>query len=145
MSRVLHPNGRISFKRIEYLRFPLRLGNDVFKHQHISAESEDKLIRLLHVFKLLIELYGVDDYMICATSAFREAQNKGKVVKRIQEKLGISIDVVDGEQEGILIGKAIQYLLSDQKYLHVDVGGGSTEVGFYVGQEKIIKKLSILR
>ena len=136
MSRVLHSNGQTKFKRVEYLRFPLRLGYDVFKHQCVSAQSEQQLIQLLHAFKLLIELYGVADYMICATSALREAHNKLEIVQRIQEVLGLSVDIVDGEQEAALINRAIQPLLDGHNYLHVDVGGGSTEVSFYIGQEK---------
>ena len=136
VSRVLHSNGQKKFKRVEYLRFPLRLGYDVFKNQCISAQSEQQLIQLLHAFKLLIELYGVDDYMICATSALREAHNQLKIVQRIKEVLGLSVDIVDGEQEAALINRAIQPLLDDHNYLHVDVGGGSTEVSFYIGQEK---------
>ena len=136
VSRVLHSNGQTKFKRVEYLRFPLRLGYDVFKHQCVSAQSEQQLIQLLHAFKLLIELYGVDDYMICATSALREAHNQLEIVQRIQEVLGLSVDIVDGEQEAALINRAIQPLLDGHNYLHVDVGGGSTEVSFYIGQEK---------
>ena len=76
VSSVLLAAGQPKFKRLEYLRFPLRLGHDVFKHQRISAENEQRLIQLLKAFKILIDLYGVDDYMVCATSAFRDANNK---------------------------------------------------------------------
>lgn len=137
VSRVLHTDGEAHFKRIEYLRFPLKLGQDVFTQQHVSAESEHKLIQLLHAFKLLIELYGVADCMICATSALREARNQLEIVQHIKEVLGLSVEIIDGQQEAALIDKAIRPLLDDHHYLHVDVGGGSTEVNFYMGREKV--------
>ena len=140
VSRVLPANGQTEFKRIEYLRFPLRLGDDVFKQQRVSAQSEQKLIKLLHALKLLIELYGVDAYMICATSALREAQNKLEIAQRIKEVLGLSVDIVDGKQEAALIARAIQPLLGDHNYLHLDVGGGSTEVSFYIGPEQVASR-----
>lgn len=138
ISRILYSDaGQATFKRVEYLRFPLKLGRDVFTQQHVSAKSEQKLIQLLHAFKLLIELYGVADYMICATSALREARNQREIVQHIKEELDLSVEIIDGEQEAALIDKAIRPLLDEHNYLHVDVGGGSTEVSLYVGQEKV--------
>lgn len=137
ISRILYSDGQATFKRVEYLRFPLKLGRDVFTQQHVSVKSEQKLIQLLHAFKLLIELYGVADYMICATSALREARNQREIVQHIKEELDLSVEIIDGEQEAALIDKAIRPLLDEHNYLHVDVGGGSTEVSLYIGQEKV--------
>jgi len=67
--------GVVSFKRVEYLRFPLRLGIDVFHNQKISKVNRGKFIKLMQAFKILIDLYEVDDYMACATSAMRESIN----------------------------------------------------------------------
>lgn len=141
VSSVLFDSGKPKFKRLEYLRFPLRLGHDVFKYQHISLESEQRLIQLLKAFKILIDLYGVDDYMVCATAAFRDASNQQAIVRRVQELLGIAIHIVGGEEEASLIQEAICYLLDQHSnYLHVDVGGGSTEVSLYTGLEKIASR-----
>ncbi len=138
VSSVLHIDRKKKFKKIEYLRFPLRLGYDVFKHQCISAENEQKLIQLLHAFKLLIDLHEVEDYIVCGTSALREANNKLEIVNHIEEVLGISVHIVQGAEEALLIDKAIRHLLmDDHDYLHVDVGGGSTEVSLYIGKKKV--------
>ena len=138
ISSVLHAYGETRFKRAEYVRFPLRLGHDVFRNQHIGAENEEKLLKLLQAIQLLIHLYEVDDYMVCATAAFRDARNGQAVCDRIQAALGMPIRTIDGQEEAILIHKAIQHLLlPGNNYLHVDVGGGSTEVSFYVGTERV--------
>lgn len=141
VSSVLLVAGEPKFKRVEYLRFPLRLGHDVFKHQCIGIENEQRLIQLLKAFKILIELYDVDAYMVCATSAFRDANNKYEIVHRVQEALSVSIHIVEGEEEASLIHVAIRHLLDERNdYLHVDVGGGSTEVSLYTGFQKIASR-----
>lgn len=141
VSSVLSIAGKPKFKRIEYLRFPLRLGHDVFTNQSISAENEQRLIRLLQAFKILIDLYGTDAYRVCATSAFRDAVNKQEIVRRVQEVLNISIHIVGGLEEAELIHAAIYHLLHEyNSYLHVDVGGGSTEVSVYTGLKKLASR-----
>jgi len=138
VSSILSIAGKPKFKRLEYLRFPLRLGHDVFTNQSISTENTQRLIQLLQAFKILIDLYGVDDYRVCATSAFREAINKQEIVRRVQEILNITIHIVEGVEEAALIHEAIHHLLDEHNsYLHVDVGGGSTEVSLYTGLEKL--------
>ncbi|MEL6152444.1 MAG: phosphatase [Bacteroidota bacterium] len=141
VSSVLHAADKTKLKRVEYIRFPLRLGNDVFKRQIISAANEQRLLQLLQAFQLLIKLYEVDDYMVCATSAFRDAHNNQAISRRIQEDLGLSIRIIDGKEEAMLIEKAIKpLLLENSGCMHVDVGGGSTEVSFYTDEEQIASR-----
>lgn len=129
------------FKRIEYLRFPLRLGHDVFRHRCISAESSRRLLQLLQAFKILIELYDVDAYKVCATAAFREASNQQEIVHYIQQTIDVVIHIVGGEEEALLIHSAIRHLLEEPtNYLHVDVGGGSTEINLYQGGQKVASR-----
>ena len=138
VSGVLAADGASSFKKVEYIRFPLRLGDDVFKHRRISSSNEARLVQLLSAFKILIDLYRVDAYRVCATAAFRNASNRQAIVRRIQEALDVSVAVIDGAEEAWLIHKAIYPLLAhNHSYLHVDVGGGSTEVSVYMGCRRI--------
>lgn len=141
VSSVLLDTGQPKFKRVEYIRFPLRLGDDVFKKQCISVAKANQLFQLLKSFQLLIELYQVDAYMVCATSAFRDANNKYDIIHRVQEELGISIAILKGEEEALLIHEAICHLLDAQyNHLHVEVGGGSTEVSIYKGVQKVTSR-----
>jgi exopolyphosphatase / guanosine-5'-triphosphate,3'-diphosphate pyrophosphatase len=128
---------RYFFKDIEYTRFPLRLGQDVFENQRISDKKKDQLLKLMQAFKLLMELYDVDDHLALATSAFREAENGKEVVKLVKERVGINIEVIDGAREAEILNLAIHNLLHDgTNYLHIDVGGGSTELNLYIGKKK---------
>ena len=91
ISSVLKDGKKITFKKVEYVRFALRLGMDVFNNGRISYESEARIKKLLTVYKLLMELHEVDAYMICATSAMREAENGINIVERIKLELGMQV------------------------------------------------------
>ena len=137
VSSVLDNGSTIMFKKMEYVRFPLRLGHDVFGTNRISPKSIEKFKKLMKAYKLLIELYEVDDYMFCATSAMRESENGEQLAKEVHDELGITINIIDGKQEADLINKAIHSYLTDKTYLHIDVGGGSTELNLYTHGKKI--------
>ena len=91
----------------------------------------------MKAFRLLIELYEVDDYMFCATSAMRESENGADLVAAVQEEIGIFINIIDGNREAEFINRAITSYLSTKTYLHIDVGGGSTELNLYFNGKKI--------
>jgi len=137
VSTVLDSGPRVLFKKLEYVRFPLRLGHDVFSTGRISEKSIEKFKKLMRTYKLLLELYEVDDYMFCATSAMRESENGAQLADEIKQELGITIEIIDGNREAELINKAISSYLTDQTYLHIDVGGGSTELNLYAKGKKI--------
>jgi exopolyphosphatase/guanosine-5'-triphosphate,3'-diphosphate pyrophosphatase len=141
ISSVLENDGVVSFKRIEYVRFALRLGHDVFSQNVITPESEVRIFKLMHAYKLLMELHEVKDYAICATSAMREANNSSDIITRIQKILDMKIQIIDGNREAELINDVVVQSLHPMKnYLHIDVGGGSTELNFYQNREKLASK-----
>jgi exopolyphosphatase/guanosine-5'-triphosphate,3'-diphosphate pyrophosphatase len=137
VSSVLERKDKILFKKLEYVRFPLRLGHDVFSSNRIGTKSIEKFKKLMMTYKLLLELYEVDDYMFCATSAMRESENGRDLVKQVKKELGIAIHIIDGDLEAELINQAISSFLDDQTHLHIDVGGGSTELNLFTGGRKV--------
>ena len=94
----------------------------------------------MQCYKLLLELHEVEAYMACATSAMREATNSEEVVERIANKTGIQIQVIDGVREAELINNVVVQSLSDGQYIHIDVGGGSTELNVYFNKQKMASK-----
>lgn len=140
ISTVLHNDNVVSFKRVEYVRFPLRLGHDVFNFGELTPESEARTTKLMQVYKLLMELHEVEDYMACATSAMRESSNGHEVAKRIEAETGIKIHIIDGQKEAELINNVVVQALDDRQFLHIDVGGGSTELNLYKNRQKINSK-----
>lgn len=128
------------FQRVEYLRYPIRLGADVFADQTISDDKKEKLIKMLTAFKLMFEVFGVEHFEVCATSAMRDAANGVEIVDLIEEEIGVTINILSGQREADLIDKAISQYLDDKDYLHIDVGGGSTEVNLISKNQKIASK-----
>lgn len=125
-------DGEVTFKKVEYIRFPLRLGRDVFTHGKISKTSKENFKKLMTAFKLLLDLYQVDDYMACATSAMREAENGQVLANEVKKEIGLNINIIDGDEEAALINYALKnHLVEGKTYLHIDVGGGSTELNVY--------------
>jgi exopolyphosphatase/guanosine-5'-triphosphate,3'-diphosphate pyrophosphatase len=128
------------FKKVAYLRVPIRLGDDVFTTGKISRDKEKRLIHAIRGFSHILKAYGVMNYRACATSAMRDAENGKNIVKAIRKASGIDIDIISGREEAEMIYEAGQLdNLMDKKrnYLYVDVGGGSTEVVLYSNQQKI--------
>lgn len=140
ITKVTFDEGVPHFKKQEFIRFPLRLGKDVFTLGKIRYETEEKFIKLMKAFKNFIDLYEVDDVKICATSAMRDSENGKSIVKRVYYNIGLKIDIIKGEEEATYINDAIYKFLDDGNYLHIDVGGGSTELNVIVNKKKIASK-----
>jgi exopolyphosphatase / guanosine-5'-triphosphate,3'-diphosphate pyrophosphatase len=128
ITNVIDYDGTHTFKRLEYVRFPLRLGKDVFEIKRIGEENKAKFFKLMQAFKILIDLYEVDDYYACATSAMRESENGSEIVNGILDQFNLDIHIIDGDKEAELINSVVMSKLNDKNYLHIDVGGGSTEL-----------------
>lgn len=123
----------VSFKNLQLLRFPLRLGHDVFSRGEITAATKEKFIKLMSTFKNLIDLYEAEDYYAVATSAMREATNGKEISLQILEEVGLKINIITGKKEARILNKAIIPTLKDRRYVHIDVGGGSTELNLIEG------------
>eukprot|EP01036_Dinobryon_divergens_P003122 gene3122-4108_t len=82
-------------------------GHDVFSDGLISPESEVRIFKLMHAYKLLMDLHEVKDYAICATSAMREASNSSEIITRIHKTLDMKIQLIDGSREAELINDVV--------------------------------------
>lgn len=118
------------FKKDALFRVPIRLGEDVFVSHKIPSEKANSLLKTMIAFRYLIEAYNPVDFMACATSAMREAENGDHVVKEIQEQADFEIAIIDGKKEAEIIysNHIAERLDPDRSYLYIDVGGGSTEI-----------------
>lgn len=140
VTNVINYGDDITFKKLQYIRFPLRLGSDVFTLKEVSEETCGRFVELMKAFKIIIDLYGVDEYYACATSAMREARNGADLVKRVKSECGLDINIITGDVEADLINRVIAFHLDDSTHVHVDVGGGSTELNLYRDQQKVASR-----
>ena len=118
------------FNKTSIVRMPIRLGEDVFIEKKISEKNIDRMVNAMQDYQLLMDIYGVENYLAYATSAMREATNGKEVVKKIKRKTGIDIEIIDGSVEAELTfaTELKNFVLDGNNYLYVDVGGGSTEL-----------------
>jgi exopolyphosphatase/guanosine-5'-triphosphate,3'-diphosphate pyrophosphatase len=125
---IWHNSSDPVFKVMESIRFPLRLGKDVFRTGEITFRSEIKFINLMLAFRTLIDLYEADDIYACGTSALRDSVNGQRIIDKAYEKSGMHIELISGEREAEILDMAIHKELENGHFLHIDVGGGSTEI-----------------
>ena len=118
------------FNKTSLVRSPIRLGEDVFTNGEISEKTIHRLSDAMHAYRLLMNIHNVDKYRAFATSAMREAANSDKVIQKVKKRSKIKIEVISGDEEAKIIfsSELSEYLHSENHYLYVDVGGGSTEI-----------------
>ncbi|KAK4795374.1 hypothetical protein SAY86_013368 [Trapa natans] len=142
--------GTNSFKLLIIRAFPDGVFFPIHRHKEavvlgrdaaagaISPQSQALALQSLGSFSRILQTHNViPSRTAClATSAIREASNKGEFVAAAEEALGLGfrVRVLSGEEEAELAYKgAIQFLpVYEKLILNVDIGGGSTE--FTIGK-----------
>lgn len=125
-----NPLGETKFRKVLFIRYPLRLGMDVYSIGKVGQERATMMMRMIKGFKQMMNMYDVVDYRACATSAMRDAKNGEAIIRKIKKKTGVRIEIIDGKEEaGILYENHVAKLPDKEgTFIYVDVGGGSTEV-----------------
>lgn len=134
------------FKKSSLVRVPVRLGEDSFTVGEISDHNADRIVNAMKAFKLLMDVAGVENYMACATSAMREANNGLEIIQRVKDEANIQIELIDGKREAAIIASTDlkQLMQKDKSYLYIDVGGGSTEFTVFTeGKIKVSKSFKL--
>jgi exopolyphosphatase/guanosine-5'-triphosphate,3'-diphosphate pyrophosphatase len=136
------PQGVAEFIKVVLVRVPLRLGFDVFDKGQISPAKVEKIIKTVKAYKLLLDVYEVKHLKACATSAMRDASNADEIIKKVKAETGIQIEVISGDQEASFIyeNHIAENMTSDESYLYIDVGGGSTELTFFSDGKLVFKQ-----
>jgi exopolyphosphatase/guanosine-5'-triphosphate,3'-diphosphate pyrophosphatase len=133
------PEG-VGFKKLTLVRLPVRLGEDAFVHGVISEKKREQLIQMAHSFNYLSSIFEVRSYRATATSAMRDSANGQAIIQEIQEKTGVTIEIIPGEEEARILYEGILNtgrIEKDESYMLIDVGGGSTEINFFVNEERV--------
>ena len=143
ISNIVEEKGKVTqFSKSSLVRVPIRLGQDAFTVGEINEDNIERMVDAMKAFKLLMKVHRVEKYMACATSAMREAYNGKEVVDLIKKKADIKIEIIDGKKEAAIIASTdLKYLLkTEETYLYVDVGGGSTEFSLFSDGKMVASK-----
>ena len=121
-----------SYEILEQLNRGIRLGQDTFCSNRISADSMRGAVAIFRDFKRLIDHYQVRQIRCVATTAVREAINADTFLDRIFMASGIQVEILDPSEESHLILTAVLNTTKNQervktgKVLIAEVGGGNT-------------------
>jgi exopolyphosphatase/guanosine-5'-triphosphate,3'-diphosphate pyrophosphatase len=143
VSNVVEEVGKpTQFNKSSLVRLPIRLGQDAFTTGIISDENINRMIDGIQAYKLLMKVHKVLDFRALATSAMREAKNGQAVIDAVKKHTGISIEIIDGKKEAAIIASTnINHLVNTENtFLFVDVGGGSTEFSLFSAGKIIASK-----
>lgn len=142
IGEVEEEEGKHYIKKISYTRIPLRLGLEVFENGKISKLKIEEFTKSVKAFKLISDVFQVEELRACATSAMREAENGKEIQKKIKKDTGVDIEIINGAEEAKLILSTFYLLEEDTKspFVVIDVGGGSTEVSIFKKGEKVASR-----
>lgn len=127
VGRFLDP---VRYSIVEYQRYPVRLGHEVFLSGRLSEATIAAALDAFREFSRRIESHKVRQWRAVATSAVREASNGPEFLARVRAECGIELVPITGLEEARLVYLAVsrKVPLDDREWLLVDLGGGSVEV-----------------
>nr|WP_269623587.1 Ppx/GppA phosphatase family protein [Prochlorococcus marinus] len=107
-----------------------RLGNRDSDTGELTESAKKRVIDTLRRFKELALSYKVDEILLAATSAIREAPNGRELLAQINEELELEVELISGSEEARLIYLGVLSGMSFEgnPHLIIDIGGGSTEL-----------------
>ena len=113
----------------------MRLGHRAFTRRRIDEDTIERAVKAFRGFRELMELYRVEAWRAVATSACREARNREELLRRVERKAGIRLEVISGPEEARLVRAAALAACAGKAEPGVilDLGGGSLEVNLMHG------------
>lgn len=131
------------FQEVLHLTEAVKLGEGGMKDNLIAPEAFARGLKTMQLFAEKIAVKEVSIVRAVATSAVRSTSNGPDFIREVKAETGIEIEVIAGLQEAELIYKGVKSsgILSKEKSLIVDIGGGSVEF-ILCNEEQIFWKQS---
>jgi len=131
-----------SQKRVAEYEKIVRTANSLNSKGIIDSDAVERILQGLKEAKEQIDFSNCKIKAV-TTEAMRVAKNAKEVLELIKNKSGIEFEIISPEIEAKLTLEAVQNRLNllglKQDFVLVDIGGGSTELSFYI-DGKIISK-----
>lgn len=151
---ISEQNDEGSFESIHKEKIAVKLGKGGIDKNIITDQALKRAHKALNYFNELLKKFQVTQLKAIATSAVRNAKNKSVFLKMAKNDFNIDIEVIDGNREAELIYKGVKEAvkLDHNKYLIMDIGGGSVEFiicdvsavywkkSFEIGGQRLISK-----
>ena len=135
--KIFELSKRIGFRELNDVRCSLELGKGAYAQGKIDTEMLDVLCEVLNDFKRMMQDFGVQEYRVCGTSAFRELASPLIVIEQIYRRTGLKIEILSNAEQHFLGYKSIAAIEKGFKKMIqkgtaiLDVGGGSLQVSLF--------------
>lgn len=112
-----------------------RLGEGLFRHHLLQPQAIARTTEAVTDFLSQARTLGAEVVRIYATSAAREAANRGELVDALQNATGLPLEIIPAETEAewAFLGVLSHPAFASQNLLLMDLGGGSAQ--FIAGAE----------
>lgn len=119
-----------AFTMIAKEKETVRLGDRNLETGELKPEVIKKAIACLGRFQALAKSLEAESIIAVATSAVREAPNGREFLHQVETELGLSVDLISGQEEArrIYLGVLSGMEFNHQPHIIIDIGGGSTEL-----------------
>lgn len=111
----------------------VRLGQGVHDSRRFHPEALQRAEACFADYAETIQKHNVEKILACATSAARDVTNRDELI-HLAQKYEIPLEIISGEREAELTFKGTVDETATGPVCIIDVGGGSTEFIFGVGQ-----------
>ena len=123
-------NGEIEivFQRKEMIQ----LGVGLFSSGDFTPEAKERALQAFDEFRAEIDSHEATSVKAVGTCAMREAASGKELRDAIEDRTGIALEIISGEEEARIISQGVLHALGpfEDKVLLVDIGGGSTEFSY---------------
>ncbi|MEO1637468.1 MAG: Ppx/GppA family phosphatase, partial [Cyanobacteria bacterium J06631_9] len=119
-----------SFNIVGKEKDTVRLGDFCEATGDLTEKAMTRGVKSLKRCMQIARSFNADDIVAVATSAVREAGNGQVFIDRVKQEVGLSINLIAGEEEArrIYLGVISGMELKGKPHVIVDIGGGSTEI-----------------
>jgi exopolyphosphatase / guanosine-5'-triphosphate,3'-diphosphate pyrophosphatase len=130
---VARPSGNNRFEILDREKEVVRLGSGAGEMKKLEPEAIERGVAALARFRRIADSFNAEVHAV-ATSAVREATNRGEFLDAALEAAAVRVEVISGVEEARLIhlGVLLAVPIFDRQALVIDIGGGSTE--FVIGR-----------
>jgi exopolyphosphatase/guanosine-5'-triphosphate,3'-diphosphate pyrophosphatase len=117
-------------RSVERLMRITRLGQGVDGTGRLAPDAIERTVATLAEYRQVMDRLGVQQVRVIATSAARDAANRDEFFQRARQVVGVTPELLSGEEEGRLsfLGATTELDARGDRFLVVDIGGGSTEL-----------------
>jgi len=121
-----------------------RLGKGIGERR-LAPEAINRSLEALECFQAKAHGFGVDEVIIVATSAVRDAENGKEFAEKVLKRTGWPVRVLSGEEEARLSfrGAVAAYPDSEHRPIVIDIGGGSTEIIYQQGDKIFASSVNV--